>query len=88
MRIFSLNRLQAGPVGALQVADEHKGRGYGKIALQAITKEIAKLDHDVYGCVNADNHVSRRLFEKVGFTVVDDTYWLRTYPTVTSQWKD
>lgn len=63
---------------------EHRGRGYGKIALQAITKQVAKLNHDVFGCVYDQNNVSQSLFEKLGFTVVDVVYCLRTNPTVPS----
>lgn len=86
--LLSILRLQAGPVGALQVADKHQGRGLGTVALQAITNQIAQLGHDIYGCVSRENHVSRNLFEKVGFKYVDDTYWLRTYPTVPFEWTD
>lgn len=81
-------RLQAGPLGALQVDNQFLRRGYGVLILKAITRKIGELGEDVYSCVGLENLPSIRTFEKVGFKVVDSTFWLRTKPTIPFTWNE
>lgn len=81
-------RFQAGPIGALQVAEKFQRNGYGKVIGAAITRQIGALGHDVYACVGLENEPSKRLFQSLGFSIVDRTFWLRTDPIVPFQWND
>ncbi|XP_017464750.1 PREDICTED: uncharacterized protein LOC108358107 [Rhagoletis zephyria] len=83
-------RLQGGFLGALQVRVEHKQRGLGSLIATATAQRIAELGDDVMTLVNKDNRVARGMFEKLGFKLFDNAYWLRTFPTedVESTWPD
>lgn len=81
-------RLQAGPLGALQVDEKHLKKGYGSIVTAAMAKKLAALNQDCFALVNNSNIPSKRMFEKLGFRHTDFAYWLRTYPTVPFQWSD
>lgn len=70
-------RLQAGLLGAMQVDDGFRRKGYGTLILKAITRKIGELGEDVCACVLTDNLPSIRTFENVGFQVVDSTFWLK-----------
>lgn len=83
--VFSL---QAGPIGAMQVDEKHMNRGLGTLVCAAITKKISELGHDCCACVGKDNPASCAVFSKLGYKVVDNAYWLRTYPTVPFKWTD
>uniref|UniRef100_A0A182QI03 N-acetyltransferase domain-containing protein n=1 Tax=Anopheles farauti TaxID=69004 RepID=A0A182QI03_9DIPT len=74
-------RLQAGALGALQVDEDYKRRGFGTVVTIALAKQIAALGHDCYGLVNAANTPSKQMFERVGFKHDGEAYWLRTIPT-------
>ncbi|XP_058805570.1 glycine N-acyltransferase-like protein 3 isoform X2 [Phymastichus coffea] len=57
-----------GGLGALQTIEEYKRRGYGKIAVKAITKEIAEEENlDSFAFVVNENVPSERLFESLGY---------------------
>lgn len=81
-------RFQAGPLGALQVAEEFLGQGFGTLICKAITKKIGEMGEDVYACVGVENLPSIKTFERCGFKVIDYAYWFRTYPTVPFVWSD
>lgn len=81
-------RLQAGPLGALQVGEEFKRNGYGSIVCRAITRKMGQHGEDVFACVSRDNTPSVRTFEKIGFKAVDKAHWLRTFPTVAFSWNE
>lgn len=81
-------RLQAGPLGALQTDNAFKNRGIGSLVVKDITKQLANMNMDTCAFVNTTNEASVKLFEKVGFKVVDNGYWLRTYPVVPFEWED
>lgn len=85
---FVINRLQAGPVGALQVDNNYHGKGFGTLVCKAVTKKIGELDQDVCACLVSSNKTSRRIFEKIGFNIVDKVYWLRTTPLIPNEWYD
>lgn len=47
---------------------EYMGKGYGKLLLEAVTKELAQLGFDdIYLWVLEDNHNARRFYKKFGF---------------------
>lgn len=81
-------RLQAGPLGALQVDERHLKRGYGSIVTAAMAKQLAELNQDCFALVGNANVPSKRMFEKLGFRHTDFAYWTRTYPTAPFQWSD
>uniref|UniRef100_A0A0A1X7X8 Mycothiol acetyltransferase n=1 Tax=Zeugodacus cucurbitae TaxID=28588 RepID=A0A0A1X7X8_ZEUCU len=83
-------RLQGGFLGALQVKENHKRRGLGSLVAAATARRIAEQGDDVMALVNKDNRASRGMFDKLGFKVVDNCFWLRTFPTsdVERMWPD
>ncbi|XP_054744782.1 uncharacterized protein LOC129249152 [Anastrepha obliqua] len=83
-------RLQGGFLGALQVKENHKRRGLGSLVAAATAQRIAEQGDDVIALVNKNNSASCGMFDKLGFKVVDNCYWLRTFPTknVEIPWPD
>jgi ribosomal protein S18 acetylase RimI-like enzyme len=81
-------QLQAGPLGALQVDENHFQRGFGTIVAKAMAKKLAESGKDTFALVGQQNIPSQKMFEKIGFKHVDDAYWLRTLPTVDFHWTD
>ncbi|XP_073821021.1 uncharacterized protein [Musca autumnalis] len=82
-------RLQGGFLGALQVKNDYKRLGLGSVVTRAISRSLGEQGEDVMALVNEDNQPSRGIFEKLGFTVTDRCYWLRTLPTVENfSWPD
>nr|XP_040239532.2 uncharacterized protein LOC120959876 isoform X1 [Anopheles coluzzii] len=81
-------RLQAGPLGALQVDEEYKRRGFGTVVAIAVAKQIANLGQDCFALVNAANVPSKKMFERIGFKHDGEAYWVRNFPTVSREWKD
>ncbi|XP_058126746.1 uncharacterized protein LOC131281223 [Anopheles ziemanni] len=81
-------RLQAGPLGALQVDPKYLRRGFGTIVTVAVAKQIAALGQDCFALVNATNVPSRKMFERLGFTHEGEAYWIRNFPTVPTIWQD
>ncbi|XP_061397712.1 uncharacterized protein LOC133333410 [Musca vetustissima] len=82
-------RLQGGFLGALQVKNEYKRLGLGSVVTRAIARSLGEQGEDVMALVNEDNKPSRGMFEKLGFTVTDRCYWLRTFPTMENfTWPD
>lgn len=75
-------------LGAIQVDNQHMGKGYGSIVCRAITKKLAELGQDAFACVSDSNIPSNRMFSSAGYIVIDKAYWLRTRPTVPFQWTD
>lgn len=81
--------LQGGFLGALQVKDSYKRMGLGSVAACAASRCIAEQGDDVVALVNPENTPSRGMFNKLGFTVTERCYWLRTFPTVANySWPD
>lgn len=81
-------RLQAGPVGVLQVDNDCRGQGYGSLVCRAISRKIGEAGDDVYAGVFEANTRSRRMFESCGFKMVDTAHWLQINPTVPFEWKE
>ncbi|XP_037927895.1 uncharacterized protein LOC119662361 [Teleopsis dalmanni] len=70
------SRLPLGCLGFLQVMDSHKRLGLGSIMIRKLSHTLAKNNIEVMAPVVFDNVASRSLFEKLGFTVIDDVYWV------------
>ncbi|XP_053676591.1 uncharacterized protein LOC128726789 [Anopheles nili] len=82
-------RLQAGPLGALQVDAGYFRRGFGTVVALAVTKQIAALGQDCFALVNGNNEPSKRMFEQIGFKHDGEAYWIRTFPTAPDmEWVD
>lgn len=77
-------RLQAGPLGALQVDEKFKRKGLGTLVAKAMAMKLADMDQDTFALVGTQNLASRAMFEKIGFINQDYCYWLRTYPNTWS----
>ncbi|XP_017029368.1 uncharacterized protein [Drosophila kikkawai] len=74
-------RLQGGYLGALQVKDSQKRRGFGSLVTREISYRLASQGHDVMALVGHSNAPSAGMFRKLGFQVIDQCLWLRTEPT-------
>lgn len=82
-------RLQAGPLGALQVRDKFMRKGIGSLVALAMCKILANMNLDTFALVGVQNIASQKMFVKLGFKHTDDAYWLRTYPTDEKfEWRD
>lgn len=82
-------RLQAGPLGALQVRKKFMRRGVGSLVTSAMCKILANDDMDTFALVGDHNFASQNMFVKLGFKHVDDAYWLRTFPADEKfEWSD
>ena len=82
-------RLQAGPLGALQVREKFKRRGIGSVLTLAMCKILNNNDMDTFALVNPTNFPSQNMFVKLGFKQTDDAYWVRNYPLDdTFKWTD
>lgn len=78
--------MQAGPLGALQVAENCKRKGLGSTVCKAMAKKLSELKADTFACVNKKNTPSIKMFEKIGFLHVDDVYWVMAYPKEMFHW--
>ncbi len=57
-----------GEVISIYFLPEYMGKGYGKLPLEAVTKELAQMGFDnIYLWVPADNDNGRRFSKKFGF---------------------
>lgn len=82
-------RLQAGPLGALQVQDKFMRRGIGSLVTMAMCKIMANNEMDTFALVGPQNTASQKMFTHLGFKHNDDAYWLRTFPIdETFEWTD
>lgn len=82
-------QLQAGPLGALQVAEKFKRRGIGSLVALAMCKILANNDKDTFALVGNNNFASQNMFLKLGFKHTDDAFWLRTFPIDEKfEWRD
>lgn len=77
-------RLGGGRLGALQVKDQYRRKGYGEFVCRSITRKIGEKGEDVFACVLKQNLPSIKMFEKIGFKIIDRTYWIHTMPTIPS----
>lgn len=68
--------------------DDYLQQGLGSLVCRALSKQLGKMGLDVCACVGPENTASCKLFERIGFTVIAPTYWIRNYPTVPTNWVD
>lgn len=67
-----------GSLLALQTDVNHLRRGLGSIAAQLICKNFVETnDVDVHANIVTDNEKSLQLFEKLGFRIIDKTFWIQ-----------
>lgn len=81
MNCFYLkNRCQTGLLSTLQTDEEHLGKGYGKLVVKAISKQIAdKYQHNICAGIVDENEASKAVFSKLGFKqAAEKVYWLYT----------
>lgn len=83
-----LNRTQTGSIGALYVHPDYRRRGYGSLVVRAISKIIGERGDDVIACVDEPNTPARKLFEKLGFSVVGTVRRVVTNPIFPYEWMD
>lgn len=74
--------MPSGPLGALQVDEDYKRKGYGSLILKLMAIKLAEIDHDTLGCIVLKNVASHDMFKKNGFKVVDNVYFMTTEPTI------
>lgn len=56
---------------SIYVHSDYRGRGFGRILLELIIEEAKKNNmHTMIGCIDANNHSSKVLHEKLGFKPV------------------
>lgn len=82
------NRLQAGPLGALQVDDKYFRLGYGSLVCKAMAKKLANMNMDTIAFTDTNNLSAQSMLKKIGFKIIDDGYWLKTVPTIPFEWTD
>jgi ribosomal protein S18 acetylase RimI-like enzyme len=60
-------------LGWFAVGRAHQGRGFGTLAMQTVLQHLARIPncHRVRLLVAADNQRARRIYDRVGFRVVD-----------------
>ncbi|XP_023172469.2 uncharacterized protein LOC111600553 [Drosophila hydei] len=73
-------RTQDGLLGALQVRQTHKRRGFGNLIVRALARRIAESGDDVTAEVTVTNTASLDLFNKLGFQRIDYCHWLSILP--------
>lgn len=63
---------ESGMLTALQVLHDHQKRqGLGSTIVKFMIKELAQQNVDTLACVVDENYVSKRLFENIGFQIID-----------------
>lgn len=62
----------------LYTKSEYRGQGLAKAAVTSICKDIGNFGCDVTACVKSSNGASRAVFERLGFTAIDDVHWVGT----------
>ncbi|KAJ8673654.1 hypothetical protein QAD02_004916 [Eretmocerus hayati] len=69
-----------GSLGMLQTVEEHKGKGYGKIVVKALVKQLAQegLDSTLY--VVKNNVAAEKLFRSIGYRSLEEYCWISVQP--------
>ncbi|XP_046576313.1 glycine N-acyltransferase-like protein 3 [Haliotis rubra] len=63
-----------GCLGVLYVLEEHRGNGYGKVAMsQLALKHLQKKNKEVFVMIQRVNTASIKMHEAIGFEVIPDT---------------
>lgn len=69
-------RTATGFLSALQTDKDHLGHGYAALVTKYVSKKIAEMDQNIYAGIFEANHPSRKLFEKLGFTITGRVHWI------------
>ncbi|XP_063702947.1 uncharacterized protein LOC134832746 [Culicoides brevitarsis] len=70
-------RYQTGTLSALQVLHGGQMRqGLGSLIVKSMAKKLAEEGFDTLACVTEGNIPSMKLFEKLGFEIIDKVYWV------------
>lgn len=73
-RFFLFSR-PFGAIGLLQVLESHKRLGLGSLLVRYLSKKIYEQGEAVLAPVLPENMPSRKMFEKLGFKIIDTVYW-------------
>lgn len=85
---FSPSRSPTGTLTAIQVDSQYRRRGLGTLVTETMTQKLSDLDMDTFALVTLDNIASRCMFEKIGFKIVDFSYFLGTNPLAVNDSND
>lgn len=77
-----------GSFGSLQVDEKYQRRGLGTLIAKIMSLELAKLGKDVTAGIVDSNYKSKQMFAKLGFKLIDDTYWYTIRPSYPFRWVD
>ncbi|XP_063695730.1 uncharacterized protein LOC134827107 [Culicoides brevitarsis] len=81
-------RFQSGVLGALQVKESFRKKGFGKLVTKALCKELGKNGSDVMALVADSNEASKRTFQALGFEIIDCCHWIKTIAKEPFDWND
>lgn len=65
-----------GALGALQTKDQHRRKGYARIVLKAVTKEIGNRNRDVFLNILPENKASLSLVNSCGYHFAYHSSWI------------
>ena len=65
-----------GGISHLFTAEEHRGRGYGVLAVKSLSKQLASIGLVPFATITPGNEASQKLFSKLGFYYVRDIHFL------------
>lgn len=69
-------QLPVGALGVLQTVDNYKRKGLGSFLVKSMAQLLVAIDMDTFGFVVDENYSSRKMFEKIGFSVIDWAFWM------------
>eukprot|EP00117_Sycon_ciliatum_P022603 scpid69298/ scgid19452/ len=71
-----------GGIGLLQTLAAYQRRGFSQLVIRRLTAALEQHSLPAYSCIEVDNEVSRRCFEKAGFEAERDftVVWLHYWP--------
>ena len=75
-------QMDYGAIGNLQTLEGHQHQGLAKSLISHLTCEIVKGDMVPYCLIEESNVISKKLFQKMGFTLFPDTFvsWIDVVP--------
>jgi GNAT superfamily N-acetyltransferase len=79
---LSVNRIEMGSFGSLQVDERFQRRGLGSLIVKVMSKRLAEQNKDITAGIVDDNFKSRQMFQKLGFKHIDDTHWFTISPSI------
>jgi len=67
---------QAWMIGGVYTHPKHRNRGYGTLAVSAITKEALKNAEAAVLFVRSDNKPAIRVYRKIGYRKIREKIWI------------